>query len=97
MGGQMDALVTILLGAIGTFFIVMNAGIIYSQFKHKSSSSWIPVLGGTFLFLALCQLPYKLPWYILTLPFIIDWGCIPGMLHTFIYWKFIYPKKKDET
>jgi len=91
-----DLLIVIICGSIGLFLTGMNAVIIYQQIKQQSSSSWVPFLGGFCLFMALMSLPYNLPWYVKLLPFIIDWGCFPGLIHTFIYWAFIHPKVKQD-
>ena len=92
----MNIAIGIILGALGIYLIVINAVIIYRQIRYKSSESWIPLLGGLFLFMALNFIPNRLPWYVKLMPFIIDWGCIPGLVHTAIYWIFVVPKKKRE-
>lgn len=88
--------VAILIGVFGMLIIMSNAVIVYRRIRYKSNESWVPMIGGLLLFIALCLIPEPVPVYVKILPFIIDWGCIPGMMHTFIFWKFVYPKWKRE-
>ena len=84
------------LGALGTYIIIYNDIVIYRQITKKTTESWIPVFGGLLVFIALFEIPYDFPWYLKLLPFIVDWGCIPGLTHTLIFWIYIVPKWKRE-
>ncbi|MBU2062803.1 MAG: hypothetical protein KKF93_00225 [Candidatus Omnitrophica bacterium] len=92
----MDIAIAALVGVFGMLIIMSNAVIVYRRIRYKSNESWVPIFGGLFLFIAFCLVPGQVPVYIKVLPFIIDWGCVPGMIHTFIFWKVIYPKWKRE-
>ncbi|HEY3332165.1 MAG TPA: hypothetical protein VGK19_19210 [Capsulimonadaceae bacterium] len=53
--------------------------------KRVAASSWIPLLGGVFgeLGLALLPVPNMLHYWIW--PLLLDYGCVPGLLHTLVW------------
>jgi hypothetical protein len=69
---------------LGLWVIALNVAVFYLQFTRRRQRSWIPLLGGFLLFLgmAACPLPTvrRLAW----LPFILDPGCIFGLLFSIV-------------
>lgn len=84
---------------ISTLFFLLGAWItfanwvgIYRYYKYKKHSSSIPLFGGLFLFISLIiiiKTPYKALSFI---PFILDYGSFPLMIHTI--WFLIKNKNK---
>lgn len=48
--------------------------------------SWIPIVGGLLGYIGIAYLPSEELHSYRLLPFLLDWGCIPGFLHTAYFW-----------
>jgi hypothetical protein len=73
---------------IGSFSLVYYNGAVFwiRDVKKRMAPSWIPLFGGLLGSGAIILIPgmYKhVPWWI---PFIIDYGCLPGFLDTAYFW-----------
>lgn len=79
-------IVAIALAAVSILIIAGNAVIILRGLTGRAKNeSWVPILGGTLGVLALLIAPWprlRDYWFI---PLLIDWGCVPGLLHTAIF------------
>jgi len=68
-----------ILICIGSFVIVMNWCALASWYLRRKHVSWIPLVGGAFAAIGMALLPLpaiRAFWWI---PFLIDWGSLPGM------------------
>ena len=77
------------LGAIGSIIVIFNW---YSRYiawfaipklsveeqEKRLGTPFIPIIGGLFVFLAIK--PLAIPFWLLLLPFVIDYGCFLGIL-----------------
>jgi hypothetical protein len=78
--------VGLLLLALSGHLIVLNASVFWiSHIQRRRSPSWIPLLGGVLGAAALAILPVPAvhPWW--WVPFLIDWGSVPGLLETLVF------------
>ena len=65
------------------WIIVLNWGIFWrSHIRRSNSSSWIPLLGGCLGAAGLLLLPGQNSAKWCWLPFLLDWGSIPGLSYT---------------
>ena len=85
----------------GLLFIVflwlaaMNGSIFWQNYiKREKAPSWVPLVGGVFGTLSLLLLPIDSvkPWW--WVPLIVDFGCVPGIVHTLI-WGLIRATRGD--
>jgi hypothetical protein len=89
-------LISALLFIVGCWIIILNW---ISVFKYiltkKKQPSWIPLVGGFVLMLSLGLQPFEDFSKYWLIPFVLDWGCIPGLVYTLIvYVKFLFKRKK---
>ncbi len=69
----------LLLGAFGLWMTLLNWGTVWLGLRGRKAPSWIPLLGGGTLALALLIAPHN-PWRNLWwVPLLLDWGSIPGL------------------
>lgn len=52
---------------------------------RRKASSWVPLLGGLFGAIACYLSPFPVANRYYWLPFVLDWGSIPGLLYTVVY------------
>ena len=79
--------IVILVGLFPLFIISRNWYIFWLiHIKKTESPNWTPILGGMLVFLALLALgkPY---YYWCWLAFVIDYGCLPGIIESVIYYR----------
>jgi hypothetical protein len=76
---------TFLLLALGAYFIVFNWRCIFICLIRRRYISMIPLIGGVVACIA-CYLS-PLPWLneYWWMPLLLDYGCIPGMIHFGVY------------
>lgn len=79
---------------IGVFFVIVNWMIVYNAYVKNKHSSWVPLLGGLFVAIGLSALPYESIQNYLWVPFIIDYGCLPALIH--MSWLFIIGSHKKK-
>jgi len=81
------AILAVVFFCMGLFLILMNWWCVIEAILGNKQSSWVPLLGGIFasLGMALFGEPYCDWWFI---PFIVDYGSVPGVFHTLIWWIF---------
>ena len=63
--------------AFGAFISIGNWITLIKTVIKKGSTSFIPILGGTFAFIGLAIIPVQDRFIWLWVPFVADWGCIP--------------------
>ena len=85
-------------GLFGAFLTVINGGIfIQGAVLRQPTPSWVPLLGGAsgLIALLLCPLPGTTRWW--WVPLLVDYGCLPGALHTaWYYWRHRHDPEGDE-
>ncbi len=78
-----------LLGLLGALITLLNGGVfVQGAILRQDTPSWVPLLGGLALTVALllCPLPGTGRWW--WLPLLLDYGCVPGFAHTaWYYWR----------
>ena len=74
------------LGIVGVSVTIYNWSIVYGWFIKKRATMWIPILGGGGIGLAFMLCPGNAVWYLFWIAWFLDWGCIPGFVHTLIYY-----------
>src|SRR5215475_12670507 len=61
----------------------LNAGVFWKLFVRKENApSWIPLLGGILGVFGLGVIPVELAHRLCFLPLLLDYGCLPGFIHT---------------
>jgi len=83
-------IISVGLGLLGLYIIIMNWAILVVWLLHKKSSSTIPFFGGIFLFVAFIIIPNNSYIWLCWVAFFIDRGCIP----IFIEGLIIFIQKK---
>ncbi|MBZ0134916.1 MAG: hypothetical protein K8I27_00920 [Planctomycetes bacterium] len=85
-------------GVLGAFFLMLaygNGWIAFQQIVlRKKAPSWIPLFGGFAGACAVIIAPVDGLWVWAWIPLLIDWGCIPGFVHTAFFWLYLVPKMK---
>lgn len=75
--------------AFGLWISLLNWRCFYVGFVlKKPAPSWIPALGGAFMFLGFFFLPGNPLSSMAWIAFFVDWGSIPGCLHAALYHSF---------
>ena len=75
--------ICIALMALGSWLIILNWGCLYAAcIRKKPSPSWIPVVPGFLLFSGIWFYPENTYAGHAWIAFVVDWGSLPGMLHT---------------
>jgi hypothetical protein len=78
---------------LSCWICTFNARVFWKLFVRKvEAPSWIPVLGGALGVFGLGVIPIELAHRLCWLPLILDYGSLPGILHTIIahtsfYWR----------
>lgn len=79
---------------LSCWIICLNAWVFWKGYiQRKKAASWIPLIGGIFGMIAVLVLPVfwiKTWWWV---PLLIDWGSLPGLLYTLI-WFAVSSRKK---
>jgi hypothetical protein len=79
---------------IGAWVSVLNWHAVLSRFFNRKSreSSWIPVVGGAAISIGIFLMPLNgtAKWFWVAL--LLDWGCLPGIIFTILY----YLKRKNK-
>ncbi len=79
----MRYILSIVLGAIGLYLIILNWGSFYITYvKKERFCSWIPLIPGIIAALAFVLFPNNSFIYLFWICFLLDWGCIPGFVFT---------------
>lgn len=86
-----------LLGLFGGLITLVNGGIfVQMAILRQDAPSWVPLIGGLALMIALllCPLPGTARWW--WLPLLVDYGCVPGFAHTaWYYWRHRHDEEDD--
>lgn len=86
---------SLIILALGLFLIFMNWRIAYNNvFTTNKYSSWVPLMGGLLTAVGLGNSPfgdYFNGW--LWIPFVLDYGCLPAVIH--IAWNFMLRRHKN--
>ena len=70
---------------LSLWICALNATVPWKLFVRKvEAPSWIPLLGGVSGMFGLGVIPIELAHKLCWLPLILDWGSVPGILHTII-------------
>lgn len=76
------------------FVAVLNWNALLSRFLNRKSkeSSWIPLVGGAAISIGIFLMPLNgaAKWF--WVPLLLDWGCLPGIIFTTLY----YLKRRNE-
>lgn len=56
--------------------------------RKENSPSWIPLLGGIFMFLGFYFFPGNTAKHLAFIAFLLDWGSLPGIGHAIVYHQF---------
>ncbi len=68
---------------VSCWLCALNASVFWRIFVRKEHApSWIPLLGGTLGAFGLGVIPVELAHRLCFLPLLLDYGCLPGLLHT---------------
>ncbi|HUE37340.1 MAG TPA: hypothetical protein VMO20_08115 [Candidatus Acidoferrum sp.] len=70
---------------ISIWICALNAGVAWKIFVRKvKAPSWIPLLGGVCGVFGLIVIPVESAHKLCWLPLLLDYGSLPGFLHTII-------------
>ena len=94
---------SIVLGVIGLLIILLNWFTRYHAYyvvpkmskeeqEKRLGEPWIPIIGGLTIFFALRFI--DAPVWLQFLPFILDWGCLPGFVYFIVC--MIMARKNEE-
>ena len=64
----------------------------FKMFKKKEHQSWVPLLGGVSGAIAFVILPWEMLSELWWVPFVLDWGSVPGFLFAFIRLAYLFCK-----
>jgi hypothetical protein len=68
---------------VSFWLCAVNAGVFWKLFVRKvEAPSWIPLLGGMLGVFGLGVIPVELAHRLCWLPLLLDYGSLPGILHT---------------
>lgn len=68
---------------VSCWLCALNASVFWKLFVRKENApSWIPLLGGMLGAFGLGVIPLELAHRLCFLPLLLDYGCLPGLLHT---------------
>lgn len=75
----------VIASALLVIFVIVALGNGRAAFAswrgHGPPQSWVPLVGGASGVAGLLLLPHALPWLLVLSPLVLDWGCVPGLLH----------------
>jgi hypothetical protein len=70
---------------LSLWICALNARVFWMVVVRKvKAPSWIPLLGGTFGVFGLVVIPVELAHRLCWLPLLLDYGSLPGILHSMI-------------
>jgi len=68
---------------LSSWLCALNAGVFWKLFVRKEEApSWIPLVGGVLGVFGLGVIPIELAHRLCWLPLLLDYGSLPGILHT---------------
>jgi len=74
------------VGGLGAWICILNWSVFWSGcVRRERTASWSPLLGAALLSLGLKAAPVHALNELWWLPFVLDWGSLPGLLYT-AYW-----------
>lgn len=71
----------VLILGLGVYVIVLNGCIVFNNISGKKFVSWVPLLGGLLAAIGLGALPVEGASRWAWVPFVIDYGCLPALIH----------------
>jgi hypothetical protein len=82
-------LLAIVLGVAGGLVIVGNWRVFLMGVRGERAPSWVPLIGGVLGSLSCWLAPS--PWFNANwrVPLFIDWGSVPGLVHTLVWLIFL--------
>jgi hypothetical protein len=81
---------------ISFWLCALNAGVFWKLFVRKvAAPSWIPLVGGVSGVFGLGFIPVKLAHKLCWLPLLLDWGSLPGILHTIIGYMIHFTRRRN--
>ncbi len=92
---QMYQIASLLILALGLFFIAVNWSIVYNNsFTKNKHVSWVPLMGGLFTAVGVAGSPFNdyvegLLW----VPFVVDYGCLPALIHS--AWILMFRRRRN--
>jgi hypothetical protein len=75
-----------LLLLVGGFITTMNWGVLFRWVWRRKHSSWIPMVGGSLAAAGVALMPYAQVNTLWWVPLFLDWGCLPGLAVTFVFY-----------
>ena len=82
--------------AIFAYIAVSNWLIVIKSLVTKQDQeSWVPIVGGFSGVVGLFLLPVNMPESVRLLPMILDWGSLPGHIHSAIWHVWFKPKENE--
>src|SRR5438309_312457 len=70
------------LAIASAWIVVLNWSAVVAGWRGGKHRSWIPILGGSLGCAALMSVPDPGPRALWWIPFLVDYGCVPGLLGT---------------
>jgi hypothetical protein len=81
---------------VSLWFCAMHAVVFWKIFVRKTNApSWVPLIGGILGCFGLLTIPIELAHKLSWLPLVLDYGCLPGILHIIIAYVIQFSRKRD--
>ncbi len=78
-------IIGVVLLLLSIWVSTLNAGVFWKLFVRKvDAPSWIPLVGGVLGVFGLGILPMEFAHKLCWLPLVLDYGSLPGILHTIV-------------
>jgi len=81
---------------VSIWISALNACVAWKLYVRKvPAPSWIPVMGGMCGVFGLIFIPVEIAHKLCWLPLILDYGSVPGLLHTAIFYTIYYTRRRN--
>ena len=81
---------------VSIWISLLNAGVAWNLHVRKvRAPSWIPLMGGVCGAFGLLLIPVEIAHKLCWLPLILDYGSLPGLLHTIIFYVIYYSRRRN--
>jgi len=81
---------------ISIWLSTMNAIVAWKLYVRKvPAPSWIPLMGGMCGVFGFALIPIEMAHKLCWLPLILDYGSLPGLLHTAIFHVIYYNRRRN--
>jgi hypothetical protein len=73
----------LVLSLLGAWICLLNWSVFWRlHVRRQPSGSWIPILGALLMAIGFAFAPWPTLTRLWWLPFLCDWGSLPGLVHT---------------